>query len=197
MNPATLVRMQVELEYGFNGRGLLVPFPGSTERARFIIYRYVGGCARYFRHDVPTSIKEEVEALPSEEAVSNPETVWRILGDQGDAFVGRAYVFPAPPAVDEFSDIVRRADRFTIENGGEPVSWAWSVRENETSAEVAVETLPGFRRRGFARQTTRAWASEVMKKGKVAFFSHADDNHASRRLAGALNLVGFAAIAAY
>ena len=121
MNPATPVRIQIELEYGFNDRGLLVPFRGSTERARFIIYRYAGGCARYFRHDVPTSIKEEVEGLPSEEAVSNPLTVRRILGDRGDTFVGRAYVFPGTPAADDFPDVVRKGDRFTIDNGGEPV----------------------------------------------------------------------------
>ena len=189
--------MQVELEYELDDAGRLVPYPGSSERARSIVYRYGGDCAKFFRHDVPTSVKRRLEELPCEEATGNPESVTRILGDGGDTFVGRANVFNAEPSLDDHLNVVRREGRFTIVLKGEPVSWAWSVRKNDVSAEVAVETSLAYRRRGYARQVAAAWAAEVAKQGKVAFFSHAEDNLASMRLARSLNLTEFARVAAY
>ena len=197
MDPAALVRMQVELEYQLDGSGLLVPFPGSSERARFIVYRYAGSCARFFRQDVPTGVKRRLEELPCKEATHTPESFTRLLGDDPERFVGRSYVFSGEPTLDGQSNVVLRDGRFTIEVNGEPVSWAWSVRENDVSAEVAVETLSAHRRKGHAHRVSAAWARELMSQGKVAFFSHAEDNLASMRLARSLNLTQFAVVAAY
>ena len=44
---------------------------------------------------------------------------------------------------------------------------------------------------------TLAWANEVVKQGKVAFFSHAEDNISSMRLARSLDMIEFARVAAY
>ena len=46
-----LIRLQIGLEYGIDHSGFLVPFPGATEQARFIIHRHRGGYERYYRHD--------------------------------------------------------------------------------------------------------------------------------------------------
>jgi predicted GNAT family acetyltransferase len=72
------------------------------------------------------------------------------------------------------------------------VSWAWSIRENQECAEVAVETDPNFRKHGYARRVTSAWASSIISQGKTAFFSHLESNYASRRLAQSLGVRYFA-----
>jgi hypothetical protein len=97
MEPATLVRTQIELEYGVHDAGLIVPFPGTPEKARTITYRYEARCARYFRHDPPTGIRWKIEAMPCEEAIAYSESVGRILGD-GEVFFGWTHVFDAKPA---------------------------------------------------------------------------------------------------
>jgi predicted GNAT family acetyltransferase len=71
------------------------------------------------------------------------------------------------------------------------------VRENPFCAEVAVETLPEFQRRGYARRVCAAWANNALRRGKVAFFSHAESNLASRRLALSLGVVEYAACISY
>ena len=76
-------------------------------------------------------------------------------------------------------------------------SWRCRCRENDASAEAAVETLPQFRRKGFARATASAWADAVISAGKIAFFSHSRDNAASEALAKSLGVELFATAAAY
>jgi predicted GNAT family acetyltransferase len=75
-----------------------------------------------------------------------------------------------------------------VEEEGRVVSGAWSVRESERAAECAVETLDGYRRRGYGARVTAAWIDRVLADGKVPFFSHAAENEASRALAVTLGL---------
>jgi hypothetical protein len=53
MDPRHLIRMQIELEYQLDSVGRLVPFTGSEEQARFILYCHVQGYERFFRFDLP------------------------------------------------------------------------------------------------------------------------------------------------
>ncbi len=71
------------------------------------------------------------------------------------------------------------------------------MRGNELAAEVAVETLPAFRRRGYGRQVTAAWVYHVMRAGKIAFFSHERDNLASQVLAQSLGAVQYSSVVGY
>lgn len=45
-----------------------------------------------------------------------------------------------------------------------------------------VHTDLAHRRRGYAAQVASAWADGVTASGRVAFYSHLRDNHASRAL---------------
>ena len=69
---------------------------------------------------------------------------------------------------------------------GEVVSRAVSARENDRAAEVSCETIPAFRGRGYARQVCAAWASRVLKSGRVGFYSYDVDNAPSAALAASL-----------
>ena len=114
-----------------------------------------------------------------------------------DVFIGTSGVVVAPPDPGEFPDVVEFEGRFVILSGDEPVAEAFSVRENPSAAEAAVETGARFRRRGYGRQVTAAWAHHVLGQGKVAFYSHQRTNLASEALARSLGVVEFATVAGY
>ncbi len=196
----SLIHLQITLEHDLDADGLLVPFPGSTEQARFVIHRYPGGYVRYFRHDLPDPVRERLTALLGDTALSNQDVVKAILAADvrcQDVFIGASAVFVNRPGQPEFPDVVCHEGRFVIVDGDEPISEAFSVRENEAAAEAAVETAAPFRRRGYGRQVTAAWAYHVMGQGKVAFYSFAEENTASQALARSLGVVQFSSVAAY
>jgi ribosomal protein S18 acetylase RimI-like enzyme len=82
-----------------------------------------------------------------------------------------------------------------VEN--EPVAWAWSQEKNEKAAELAVEVLPQYRRRGYGRQVASAWANHIIQQRLVAFYSHLHDNVPSQALARSLDVVQYAVSAGY
>jgi predicted GNAT family acetyltransferase len=63
-----------------------------------------------------------------------------------------------------------------------------SVRENGECGEAWVYTDPQYRQLGFARQAVSAWAQNMIKAGKVPFYSHKVTNSASANLANRLEL---------
>ena len=65
------------------------------------------------------------------------------------------------------------------------------------AAELALEVLPEYRRRGYGRQVASAWANHIMQEGLVAFYSHLHDNLPSQALAQSLGVVQYAASAGY
>lgn len=52
-----------------------------------------------------------------------------------------------------------------------------------------IKTILANRGRGYGRQTTAAWAYHLQQLGKVPFYSHAQANPASRRMAESLGLI--------
>lgn len=200
MNDEQLVRLQIKLEYQLNSQGRLVPFPGSTEQARFIVYELSNGYARFFREDLRDDICAKLEGVSGEEAVRGSEKVRAILSAHapcGPIWTGKSYFFRKCTDSTAFSRVVRDNERFVIVESGKVASWACSARENDASAEAAVETLPEFRRRGFAKATISAWAAALMNAGKTAFSSHSHNNVASTALARSLGVQEFATAAAY
>lgn len=202
MNAVDLIRLNVELEYGIDSAGLLVPLPGSdpAEVPRFSIIQHEGSYVSYFRHDLPHHIRDQLAALAPEQAFNDHQTVKCILAEDAPCekmWFGKGCYFSDVPMPSDFPDAVWKDGCYVVMVTGEPVAWAWSARENEVAAEVAVETLPAFRRRGYGRQVTAAWAYRVMKAGKVAFFSHERDNPASEALARSLGVVEYSAVVEY
>jgi predicted GNAT family acetyltransferase len=110
----------------------------------------------------------------------------------GAAAVDRyeTYVATAPFPAADYPDAREIAGRFVVENrDGEPVSWAWSISCDDRAAEVSVETVEAFRRRGYAAQVTAAWATRTLAAGTVPFYSHRAANVASAAVAARLELV--------
>ncbi len=208
MDPQTLDRLELELEckrLADEGRIVRIPGeePDDIELAQ--IARYSNGGIRIsLREDVDVDVAKKVAALDPVLAFERPEIL-------ADAFMDaqvtwermRSYVFPTE--LDAPLDVVRlmpdpsqhpeddelRADRplFTAVVDGERVSYCCSSRENDRAAEAWVETVPAYRRRGYAAKVVAAWASDARNAGRVAFYSHRDDNVASARVAQRLELV--------
>jgi len=200
MKEHELVNLQIELEYRLGPQRRLIPFPGSTEQSRFIVYEVPGKFVRFFRQDLPDAICNQLEAIPGESALSGSDAVRAVLSSHapcGPVWRGRSYFFPLSPTPGIFQSVTREHDRFVVVDSDEVVSWSFSARENDACAELAVETLPAFRRRGFAKATASAWAAAVINTGKVAFFSHSHDNRASEALAQSLRVQDFTTAAAY
>ena len=194
-----LIRLNTEIENLVNSDGDLAPIPGK-DSAIFAIHRHEGGYVYYFRYDVLPSIRQQIEALDPEEALYSHDTVKHILAPYAlcnKVFAGKGHYFDRIPSPDEFPAAILHEGCYVIMADGKPVSWAWTQDRNDRAAELAVETLPQYRRRGHARQVVAAWASHVVKSGKVAFFSHKIGNVPSEALARSLGVVQYAISVVY
>jgi RimJ/RimL family protein N-acetyltransferase len=215
LDPLALIRQQLALEgiaLDSNERLARGPGPNAEEIPRLYVAWYPGGYVRYFRIDVPERIVARLSALPPEVLLSEPDRVKPMLAEDGPVlgvWSGRSYVVREPPPRTEFPDVTVLGERdralverfdpemdrgqgvFAVVIGGLVASVCISARENESAAEAWVKTGLGYRRHGYARQTTAAWAHDAIRRGKTAFYSHAWDNQASRRVAESLSMTPF------
>ena len=79
-----------------------------------------------------------------------------------------------------------------VVRGGAAVAVCHSSRRSALAAEAGVETLPGFRGRGYGAAVVAAWARAVRREGLLPLYSTSWDNDASRGLAARLGLVLYA-----
>jgi hypothetical protein len=154
MHPVELIDLQVTLEYQLNGDGFLVPFPGSAEQACLIIYKYGGDYRVFMRHDLLVDIRAKITEIDPEILFHETKVIKWMLVERGlcesvEAY--KSYHFDLCLTQIEYPDVVLHEGCFVVIQEERPVSWAWSVRSNERCAEVAVETLNVYRRRGYAR----------------------------------------------
>ncbi len=75
---------------------------------------------------------------------------------------------------------------------GAAVSHCYSCRLTDRAAVAGVETLEGYRRRGYATAVTAAWAQAVRDSGRIPLYSTSWDNLASQAVARKLGLVQYA-----
>jgi len=185
-----LIGLQLEIErIAITSADSLVRLPGDDpdEIPALAVHRWAGGYRLVFAEEVSPADRAALRALDVEAAFDDVTTVSSILGPiRRDQFA--TYTFVQEPAGDEYRGVVAEPAGFAIYEGGVRAAWAFSSREGPSAAELAVETLPQFRRRGFARRAASAWAAAKMDLGKVAFYTHAADNVPSQRLAASLGV---------
>jgi GNAT superfamily N-acetyltransferase len=197
-----LIRLNIGLENQINSSGNLFPLSAlePDKVAHFIIAQHSEGCEKFFRHDLPIPIREKLTNLHPEQALYDFELVKQILSEDKpckDAWGGKGYVFRHIPDPNEFPDVVIHEGSYVVMVENEPVAWAWSQEKNDKAAELALEVLPEFRRRGYGQQVAAAWANHIMQQGLVAFYSHLHDNFPSQALAHSLRVVQYAVSAGY
>jgi len=199
LSPTELVRLSIEIENQIDSGGDLRPVPGR-DSALFSVSRHPTGYAAFFRYDLPRNVRRQIAALDPEAALQDHEAVRRILARFAPCdtiFAGKGYYFARRPSPAEFPDAVYHNGCYVITIDGKPVSWAWTADGSEQAAELAVETTPKYRRRGYARQVVAAWATHVLEERKVAFYSHEVGNIASEALANSLSVVQYTVVTTY
>lgn len=213
MDALSLIHLQLAIEcIGLDPEGMLVRIPGPDpdEIGQIKAYRHAGGYTAYCRQDLPASLLAQVRTLGAESAFHDREAVKAILAVDCPCThveVYHTYVFPdtrtrypCPDVVrlgahhagliqayNEGMDVVGRAV-FAVIRDGKIVSTCVSARENDSAGECSVFTLPEYRRRGHGRQVTAAWGAHLRQEGKVAFYSHTEENLASLAVAQSLGL---------
>ena len=195
MNALEFLHLQLELECKrVTAEGVMAPLScdDPDEIPRLFVARHAQGWTVYFRHDVEPSVQRQLCARPPEQLWAEPEIVYMILPPEkangGTSWRGRTYHFATSPSLSLAADVVEHDGTFVILEDGQPVARAWSSRMNERAAELALETLPRYRRRGYAYQVAVAWAAQQLKQQKVAFYSHLAQNDASQALAAKLEV---------
>jgi GNAT superfamily N-acetyltransferase len=193
------------------GRLIRIPGPDPDDIARVYAFQYAGGHRLYLRHDVPDATRERIEALGAERVHHDLSRVRAILAhDQpcNEVWSGQTYLFAERIDSALYPDAVRltdahrallRPDRADLDLEGRAmyaviqddqiVSTCQSVRRSDRAGEAYVYTDPAYRRRGYGRQVTAAWASHLHRENKTPFYSHAQDNDASRGVARSLGLI--------
>jgi ribosomal protein S18 acetylase RimI-like enzyme len=194
-----LIRLNTQIENAFRPDGDLVPLPGKTP-VLFAIHQHRAGHVTYYGQPLPLEVRRQLRTLDPESLLHDHPSVRQILAAHTvcrHVFAAKAYYFARVPAAEEHPDAMYRQAAYVVLVGGEPVSRAWTQEGNDHAAELAVEILPAFRRRGYGRQVVAAWAAHVMAQGKVAFYSHEMGNTASEALARSLGVVQYAISVVY
>jgi GNAT superfamily N-acetyltransferase len=194
-----LIRLSIGIENLIDSSGDLRALPGK-DSALFSISHHQTGYSVFFRYDLPPDVRRQIDTLDPEVALKDHETAQQILVQHtlcDSVFAGKGYYFAHLPSPEEFPDAVFHNGCYVIPVDGESVSWAWTANESEKAAELAVETAPEYRQRGYARQVVAAWAAQVLREGKVAFYSHEVGNFASKALAHSLGVVKYAVVTSY
>ncbi|HEX8682366.1 MAG TPA: GNAT family N-acetyltransferase [Ardenticatenaceae bacterium] len=137
---------------------------------------------------------------------------WQQTPPCNEIFSGKSYTFPNTLTPADYPDVTpwnesHRSLPGHIQMGGpsthliiadgQIASACESSRENHKAGEAWVQTSPHFRRRGYARQVTAAWARYLQQQGKIPLYSHQWDNAASEAVARSLGLVPFITFVAY
>jgi GNAT superfamily N-acetyltransferase len=189
MDPRELDVLQLELECKAVVDGdRLVRIPGDEpdDIEGIQVVRYPDGECRFrVRHDIDHELYAKVAALGADTLYEHPETLsasWRRL---------TSYTFPAMMSAPQGVLEIARESRmsFEVHVDDAVASLCCSSRENDKAAEAWVETEPFHRRRGYARAVVAAWACSVRDAGKVALYTHSEDNVASAAVAASLRLV--------
>ncbi len=81
---------------------------------------------------------------------------------------------------------------FAVVVDGCAVSVCYSARIGPLAAEAGVQTVQGYRGRGFATRVTAAWAAAIRAKGLMPLYSTTWENAASRQVAKHLGLTLYA-----
>ena len=205
----------------FTGDGFLKPLPGSVpdKIQRLYLAQHDNGFLRCFREDLPAHIRQQLSQLHTEQILNDPETIKTLLAEDApckEILQSKSYLFPNTLTARDFPEVIQLdatyQSQFAQFSPGEAISpWPMyavivngrivstcqSSQENISAAEAWVRTLPDFRRRGYARQVTAAWAYQLQQRGKLPFYSHRWDNTASEAVARSLQLTLYATEVGY
>lgn len=193
MTRRELVELKIAMEFGVAPDGDILPKARDNDEGqpRLLVSRFDGGYAVYFRFDLPLSIRRELTELGPGVLMDDEARARAVLARDAPCettYRIRWYTVERLPDPTEYADVTFQDGQFVVIVDGTVAARAKTDCEDERAAEVSIETLPEFRRRGYARQVTAAWAAQTCATGKVGFYSHLVENSASAAVAASLGL---------
>ncbi len=214
VDPVRLILQHMKLECkGITAEGLIerISGPYPDDIPNFYVAKHTKGTSVYTSKDLPQVIREKLKQLQVENSFSDFVSVKNIMGEyypQNGPSHFISYIFFESINPKIFPDMVLLNDshrqmfhdfepdsKFPIHTSfgaivnGMLVSVCESSREDSESAESWVRTLEKFRGKGYGKQVTLAWANNLLKIGKVPFYSHTASNLYSSYLANSLGLL--------
>ncbi len=189
-----LVTLKLAMEFGVAPIGDTLPEPSSNDEGhpRLLVSRFGDDSAVFFRHDLSPALRDALSAIGPDDLMADEARVRAILAREQPCekvYRIRWYTIERLPDRSEYPDVTIVDGRHVVLIDGVEVAWAKTDCEIDAAAEVSIETLPDYRRRGFARQVTASWAASVLAAGKIAYYSHLLDNAPSAAVASSLGLV--------
>lgn len=193
------------------------PWDGTRPAPRAFLARAAGGRELLrFRGDVPPETRARIRALCAafpcapESPIPDGALCARVASLLGGGFSAEVCYAPGGPLPEgavcrllqkeDLTAVTGRGFRWLSEElpmaspcaaaleGGQAVSVCRSARVTARAHEAGVETLPGFRHRGYARAAFLTWAAAVRARGAEALYSALLENTASRGLAESCGL---------
>jgi RimJ/RimL family protein N-acetyltransferase len=218
-----LMALHVEALFTHDNAGGLVRAnePDGGPAPRFFIGTTLDSSVLRFRYDVPSNVRQELEAAAEDDVHRQPldapisssryEAILARSAPVQRRWAGPAFSFPdeLPSALDAIlvtetnahllqpllagwiHDVPRCQPMYALAVDGGAVAVCCSVRTTVEAHEAGVETVPAFRGRGHAARVVTAWARAVRELNRIPFYSTSWQNGASRTVARKLGLIHF------
>ena len=211
MNPIDYLHLQLRLEgMGVIGSDLLrqeEEVPGDQNPFLLLAQCPDGQSVAYFNETLASNLLAKLSGLLQEDSFPKIDRLLEYLKERNirvETGHYKTYLFPVQAAGPDDANVTCRsredpkvqafgfgglAERvYVIERGGNIASACVSARENDVCGEAWVFSDPAFRNQGLAQRVVGAWARQLIRAGKVPFYSHKIENTASAKLAARLCL---------
>ncbi len=203
MSPAHLLRLHLEaVWWGCAVPDLSLPDVEIDDARAPLVYQgtWTGGSVRIWQRGMTVSDRDalakalwdptpstyqgssEVVLIQTERPVLSLDaaaSIARIIG----AAESKLVATHEADSVEYYLGSVERCPIVGVVADGRLVTVAHSSRRTRVAVELGIETLPDYRRRGFALAATIVWAATVRQEGLIPFYSARADNTASLALA--------------
>jgi RimJ/RimL family protein N-acetyltransferase len=210
MKPIDLLHLQMKLEsIGLDGNGRLIPLLISVEEFPLFLLAQLndGKTACHFATSLPEELQAVLmELIPDLQFPNIQEIAVLFERYNVPSNIGHFKTYRFPERYQDmvendakpFSKYDARIQAFgfgeladtvcAVEQNGMILSACVSSRQDDSSAEAWVMTLPEQRGKGLGSSVVTRWASAIFRAGRIPFYSHEIDNVSSARLAKRLGL---------
>lgn len=213
-NNLELMNIQAEVLYVHDqtGRITIINERVRQPAPRFFWGQTNNGRVIRFRNDVSNNVIRDIVKImdmydPTEQ-LANVINVLEMDKEISRIWIGPAYTFNEIGTDYIDATLVTEDNKFYLEHGfssllselefREPcymvmknnmaVSVCFSARSSDKAAEAGVETLEGYRGKGYAIRVASSWAQAIRQSQRIPIYSTSWDNYSSQSVAKRLQL---------